>query len=288
MTAVTTRLGRRPRDTRLLHDEFDPPTRGIGLVGKFAVFVALTVIAMVATEPMLLWGLLVASLLLMLSTGLTAKTLWGAVKPLSPVILLLFVFSGLFYDPSTARTPFARTVIFPLVHTDFISLTVSVGGILVGVAFIAKLLLMMAASIYLIGTTPMEQLLAALQKLRVPNAVGLMMSTAVRFIPTMTSEVSTIKDAQRARGAGASAQKGARRQPVQGTLPLFVPMIVSSMRRADTMAMSMVSRGYGFAKDRTVLTSLHVSRWDYLVVGIVTLIVLAFFVLRTQMGLGAV
>ncbi|MGP3534108.1 energy-coupling factor transporter transmembrane component T family protein [Microbacterium sp. RD1] len=287
MTAITSSLDGGSR-LHSRHDEFDPPTRGVGLVGKFAVFAGLTAVAMVATEPMLLWGLLTASLILMLSTGLHAKTLWAAVKPLSPVILLLFVFSGLFYDPEAARTPFARTVLLPLVQTDFIALTVSVGGILVGVAFIAKLLLMMSASIYMIGTTPMEQLLAALQKMRVPNAIGLMMSTAVRFIPTMTGEVATIKDAQRARGAGASAQKGARRQPVQGTLPLFVPMIVSSMRRADTMAMSMVSRGYGFAKERTVLTSLHVSRWDYLVVGVMTLAVAAFFVLRSQIGLGSV
>ena len=268
-------------------DEFNPALRGVGLVGKFAFFAALTAIAMVAAEPILLGGLLVGSVALMLATGLKAKVVLGAVKPLAPIVILLFAFSALFYDAGAARTEAARTVLVPILDTEFVDLTLSVGGLLFGLAFVFKLFLMMAVSVYFIGTTPMEQLLAALQVLRVPNAIGLMMSTAVRFIPTMTSEVATIKDAQRARGAGSSLQKKSRRgQAVQGTLPLFVPMIVTSMRRADTMAMSMVSRGYGFTKKRTLLTRLRVNGWDFVLIIACALIITAFFLLRATRGLG--
>jgi energy-coupling factor transport system permease protein len=267
------------------YDEFNPHTGGIGLVGKLAVFLAVTVVAMTATDPALLWSLLLAVLVLTFPTGLSPKAVLAAIKPLAPIMLLLFVFSTLFYEPSVARQAYAQTVIFEVLRTQYVSLLVSVGGLMFALGIIAKLLLVMIVSIYLISTTPMEQLLAGLQSLRVPNAIGLMMSTAVRFIPTMNAEVATIKDAQRARGAGSSRQPRGRGQAVQGTLPLFVPMIVTSMRRADTMAMSMVSRGYGFTKNRTILARLQVGVWDYLVLAVAVVAVILFFLGRAT-GLG--
>ena len=284
MTAVAEQTNRGVRGP--VEDEFDPRTRGIGLVGKLAVFIVISVVAAAATEPILLGAVFVGLLLLTLSTGLKPKTVLGAIKPIAPVVVILFVFSSLFYKPATARQDFAHTVFANLVQTDFITLTISAGGLLFGLGIVIKLLLVMIVSIYLISTTPTEQLLAGLQAIKVPNAIGLMMSMAVRFIPTMSSEVATIKDAQRARGAGSSRQAGQRRQPVQGTLPLFVPMIVTSMRRADTMAMSMVSRGYGFTKERTIMARLHVGFWDYLAVGLGVVATVLFFLGRASLGFG--
>ena len=283
MTAVTVPL---TPAVPAQHDEFDPPTRGIGLLGKLAIFLVVTVLAASATDPLVLWPALVAVLVLAFSTGLSPKTVLAAVKPLIPVVVLLFVFSALFYNPATARQEYANVVYARLLDTDFIDLTVSLGGILFGIGVVGKLVLIMAVSIYLISTTPMEQLLAGLQAVRVPNAIGLMMSTAIRFIPTMNAEVATIKDAQRARGAGSAKQERGRGQAVQGIMPLFVPMIVTSMRRADTMAMSMVSRGYGFTKNRTVLTRLHVGFWDYLALVLAVLAAVLFFLGRALFGFG--
>jgi len=268
------------------HDEFDPPTRGIGLVGKVAVFLGVTIVGMTATDPVVLGALLVAVLVLGLSTGLDLGTLRKAIVPISPVMVLLFAFSSLFFDPAGARQGFAHTVYAELLRSDVINLTLSSGGLLFGLGIVVKLLLVMIVSIYLFSTTSPEQLLAGLQALRMPNAIGLMISTALRFIPTMSTEVATIKDAQRARGAGSRKQPRGRGQAVQGTLPLFVPMIVTSMRRADTMAMSMVSRGYGFTSRRTVLTRLHVGAWDYLALAVVVAGLVAFFVFRVSTGLG--
>lgn len=284
MTAVA--QPRRAAAAQHEHDEFDPPTRGIGLVGKLAVFLAATVVGMTATDPLVLGTILAGMLALGLSTGLRGRTLLAAVKPIAPVMVLLFAFSSLFFDPATARQEHARVLYAEVLRSDVLDLTLSSGGLLFALGIVLKLLLVMVVSIYLISTTPAEQLLAGLQAARVPNAIGLMTSTALRFIPTMSTEVATIKDAQRARGAGASTQPRGRGQAVQGTLPLFVPMIVTSMRRADTMAMSMVSRGYGFTPRRTVLTRLHVGGWDLLALVASAVGVVAFFVFRAASGLG--
>ena len=283
MSAMTETL---PASRAAVHDEFDPPTSGIGLVGKLAVFLGATVVGMTTTDPAVLGVLLVGVLVLGLSTGLKPANLLAAFKPIAPVIVLLFAFSSLFFDPATARQEHAQVLYAEVLRSDFLNLTLSSGGLLFALGIVVKLILVMVVSIYLISTTPAEQLLAGLQALRVPNAIGLMMSTALRFIPTMSSEVATIKDAQRARGAGSSKQPRGRGQAVQGTLPLFVPMIVTSMRRADTMAMSMVSRGYGFTKRRTVLTRLHVGVWDYLAAVLAVGGTVAFFVFRASSGLG--
>lgn len=272
--------------SRALHDEFDPPLVGLGLVGKLGIFVAVLVVGMVASDPIVLGGLLVLVIVVTFSTGLSPRSVLAAVKPLLPVIVLLFVFSALFYNPAGAQQEYARTVYVELMNTDFLTLVISSGGLLFGLGVVLKLLVIMMVSIFLIATTPMEQLLAGLQAIRVPNAIGLMLSTAIRFIPTMNTEVATIKDAQRARGAGSTRQPRGRRQAVQGTIPLFVPMIVTSMRRADTMAMSMVSRGYGFTKRRTILSRLHVGIWDYLVLALAVIALVLFFLCRATLGFG--
>lgn len=286
MSAMAPTLPAPSADRSGYGDEFDPRTRGVGLVGKLAVFLGITVIGATAGDPIFLAIVLVALLVLAFSTGLSPRPVLAALKPVAPVMVMLFLLSGLFYDPANARQEWVRVVYAQLIETPVVSLTVSLGGILFGLGIVVKLVLIMVASIYLISTTSTEQLLAGLQAARVPNAIGLMMSTAVRFIPTMNTEVATIKDAQRARGAGSTRQPRGRGQAVQGTLPLFVPMIVTSMRRADTMAMSMVSRGYGFTKNRTVLTRLHVSTWDYLLVGLAAIALTLFFLGRAMLGFG--
>lgn len=269
-----------------VHDEFDPPLVGIGLVGKVGIFLAVLIIGMVTSDPLVLGGLLIVVIIVTFTTGLSPRPILAALKPLLPVIVLLFVFSALFYNPAGAQQPYAQMVYLELLNTDFLTLVVSSGGLLFGLGVVLKLLVIMIISIFLIATTPMEQLLAGLQAIRVPNAIGLMLSTAIRFIPTMNAEVATIKDAQRARGAGSTSQPRGRRQGVQGTIPLFVPMIVTSMRRADTMAMSMVSRGYGFTKRRTILARLHTGVWDYLALALAVIAVALFFLGRATLGFG--
>lgn len=250
-------------------------------MSKFVIFAALTTASMVLTDPLVLAAMLVACVALTLSAGVSRERLVSSLKPLALVMVLLFVFTAFTYDPSLARHDYARTTLLPIWEGGFLSIAVTTGGLLFGLSFVMKILTMMFASVYLIGTTPMEEILAALQKLGLPSAVGLIATVAFRFMPTMLDEVDTIKDAQRARGAGrATGEDKKSKQAVKGTIPLFVPMIVSSMRRSDTMAMSMVSRGFGYSKRRTQMAGVTFTAVDALVTVAVVLALVNLLYLR--------
>lgn len=257
----------------------------IGLVTKTVFLIVLITISMVSTEPFLLLGTLIVTLVVTLTSGIPTARLASSLKPLLLIMALLFLFTAFTYNPALAQHDYARHVIAQIWDAGLIQIQLSIGGIIFGFSFVMKILIMMFGSVYVIGSTPMEEILAGLRKIGLPSAVGLMAMIIFRFMPTMLDEVDTIKDAQRARGAGASVtdSDGRKRKTkaVKGTIPLFVPMIVSSMRRSDTLAMSMVSRGFGYTKHPTQMTTLTMSKLDVvlcaiLILGLATLLIFRF------------
>lgn len=90
----------------------------------------------------------------------------------------------------------------------------------------------------------------------------MMMSMALRFIPTLIEETDKIMSAQKARGADFSTGKLTER--AKALLPLLVPLFVSSFRRADELAVAMESRCYHGGEGRTRMKALHMEKRDYL------------------------
>lgn len=266
-------------------------TKRLSLVTKATFLVVLIVMAMVVTEPITLLVALVVTIAVTLTSGISGRRLLSSLKPLLLVIFLLFLFTAFTYDPSNAVNQYARQQIAHIADIGPVTIQLTVGGIVFGIVFVLKILLMMFGSVYVVGSTAMEEILAGLNKLGAPAAIGLMAMIVFRFMPTMMDEVETIKEAQRARGAGASLStdgngKGRKTKAVQGTIPLFVPMIVSSMRRSDTLAMSMVSRGFGFVKHPTQLFDLKVTTLDAVIIAALVLLLAALLYSRFALGLG--
>lgn len=266
-------------------------TRRLSLVTKVVFLAVLIVLAMVMTEPIILVIALIFTIAATLTSGISVKRLVASLKPLSLIILLLFTFTAFTYDPSNASNEYARQQIAHIADLGPVTIQLTVGGIIFGFVFVLKILLMMFGSVYVVGSTSMEEILAGLNKLGAPAAIGLMSMIVFRFMPTMMDEVETIKEAQRARGAGARLAtegegKGKRSKAVQGTIPLFVPMIVSSMRRSDTLAMSMVSRGFGYVKHPTQLVDVKVTPVDVVLIAVLVLMLAVLLYARFAMGLG--
>jgi energy-coupling factor transport system permease protein len=125
----------------------------------------------------------------------------------------------------------------------------------------------------------MEKLFNPLKKLHVPvHEMAMMMSMALRFIPTLIEETDKIMSAQRARGA--DFETGSLIQRARALLPLLVPLFVSAFRRADELAVAMESRCYHGGEGRTRMKQLKWARRDTLATLVMLLVLAAVIVLR--------
>src|SRR5215217_6315049 len=136
-------------------------------------------------------------------------------------------------------------------------LEVHTGGLRMGFFLALRILLLVSAAGILTATTAplaladgIEDLLSPLERLRFPaHEVAMMMTIALRFIPTLDEEAQKITRAQAARGADLSEGGPLRR--VRATLPVLVPLTIGAFRRADELAEAMESRGYRGGEGRT-------------------------------------
>ena len=132
-------------------------------------------------------------------------------------------------------------------------------------------------------TDGMEKLLGPLKKLHVPvHELSMMMSIALRFIPTLIEETDKIMNAQKARGA--EFDTGNLIQKAKAMLPLLVPLFISAFRRADELATAMESRCYHGGEGRTKMKVLKMARrdWAALAIGAVLLVLM---ILLRRLGL---
>jgi energy-coupling factor transport system permease protein len=129
-------------------------------------------------------------------------------------------------------------------------------------------------SIFFLTVHP-EELSQALIQMRVRFEFAFAMSMAMRYVPTLGQEAYAIMDAQKARGV--ELDKGNILKRIRNIVPIIVPLIIVSIRRALSIAESMESRGFGASKNRTYMNTLSFRKRDWGVV-FVSLIVLAFVV----------
>ena len=128
-------------------------------------------------------------------------------------------------------------------------------------------------------TDGLELLLNPLKKLRVPvHEMSMIMSMALRFIPTLIEETDKIMSAQKARGA--DFETGKLTQRAKALLPLLVPLFVSSFRRADELAVAMESRCYHGGEGRTRMKQLRMHRRDWLALLLGALVLAATIVMN--------
>jgi energy-coupling factor transport system permease protein len=111
-------------------------------------------------------------------------------------------------------------------------------------------------------TDGMEQLMSPLKKIRIPvHELSMMMSIALRFIPTLIEETDKIMSAQRARGA--DFETGGLIKRAKALLPILVPLFIGAFRRADELAVAMESRCYHGGEGRTRMKVLHMASRDW-------------------------
>ncbi len=139
---------------------------------------------------------------------------------------------------------------------------------------IRLILLVCGTTLMMLTTSPLaltdgiERLLSPLAKIRFPaHELAMMMTIALRFIPTLMEETDKIKKAQMARGADFESGNFFKR--VKSMIPILVPLFISAFRRADELAMAMEARCYHGGKGRTRLRILRFASRDAYAAGIV-------------------
>ena len=119
-------------------------------------------------------------------------------------------------------------------------------------------------------TDAIEQLLDPLKKIKVPvHEFAMMMTIALRFIPTLVEETDKIMNAQKSRGADFS--KGSLIDKAKALIPILVPLFISAFRRADELAIAMECRCYRGGEGRTRMTKLKYSAKDLVALGVILL-----------------
>lgn len=110
-------------------------------------------------------------------------------------------------------------------------------------------------------TDGLERLMKPLKKVHFPvHELSMMMTIALRFIPTLIEETDKIMNAQKARGA--DLESGGIMQRAKALVPILIPLFVSAFRRADELALAMECRCYRGDVGRTRMKQLHYSWQD--------------------------
>lgn len=162
---------------------------------------------------------------------------------------------------------------------------ITTGGVRTALYMALRLMLLVVASQLLTLTTSslsltdgMEALMKPLAKIRFPaHEIAMMMSIALRFIPTLMEETDKIMNAQKARGA--DFESGNLIKRAKAMVPLLVPLFVSAFRRADELALAMEARCYRGGAGRTRMNILRFSRLDGCAAGclaLLTAVIVAF------------
>jgi energy-coupling factor transport system permease protein len=215
------------------------------------------IVALFMAKSYFSYGLMAAVLLAcVLLSEINLKTILRSIKPLIIIILFTFVLNMLF----TRGTPIFKVWI----------ITVTVEGVRMAVTMIIRLIMLIIGTFLLTYTTSpialtdgLERLMNPLKKIRVPvHELAMMMSIALRFIPTLIEETDKIISAQKARGADFDSGNLIRR--AKAMLPILVPLFISAFRRADELAVAMESRCYHGGEGRTRMKQLKMQRRDVL------------------------
>jgi len=253
-------------DTNSVLHKLDPRTKLLSLIA-FIVFV------FVANNFLSLGVLAVLLLICIFVSKIPLNMYLKNLKAILPIIIITALLNVFYTDGGK-------------VLIDWWIFTVTTGGIYRAIFMAVRIILLILSSAVLsYSTSPtsltgaIESLLKPLKLIGLENAVHTMamtMTIALRFIPTLIEETEKIMNAQKARGANLDSGNILKR--VKALLPILIPLLISSVRRAYELAEAMECRCYNGGEGRTKYRLMKYSRVD-ITAGIVLITVFAGVIL---------
>ena len=205
-------------------------------------------------------------------SGIKFSYLAKGVKPLRFIIIFTFILNLFFVQGET-----------PIFTLGFFTLTKE--ALNNAIYFALRLVfLVMGTSVLTLTTSPvqltdgLERIMHPLEKIHFPaHELAMMMTIALRFIPTLIEETDKIMAAQKARGA--DLESGSLMQRAKALIPILIPLFVSAFRRAEELATAMECRCYRGGEGRTRLRQMQSGARDYIALGVTCVFLAAAIVL---------
>ena len=215
----------------------------------------------------------VAVFLLILASKLPVRVVWSSVRPVLILILFIFVMNII-----TTRTGAPLLTWWILKITDE-------GVNRAAFMAIRLVLIVIGTSIFLTLTTTalllsdsLESLFSPLKKIRFPvHEMAMILSIALRFIPSIAEETDKIMKAQASRGA--KYDTGRFTDRIRGYMTVLIPLFISAFKRAEDLSYAMEARCYRGGEGRTKMKVMKTTRRDWILFALMTLLCIFLFVL---------
>ena len=221
--------------------------------------VILYIVALFCAKSVYAYGIVIVVLVIcVVASRVPLKALTKGLKP----VYIIVAFTALMNLFFTVGTPICDVWLLRRISWE---------GIHSAAAMVVRIILLIMGTFLLTYTTSpisltdaLEHLLSPLKKIKLPvHELAMMMSIALRFIPTLIEETDKIMSAQKARGADFESGNIFRR--AKALVPILVPLFISAFRRADELATAMECRCYHGGEGRTALHVLKYRAADWLV-----------------------
>ena len=235
------------------------------------LLVVLFIVALFQARGWVAYGVLTLTVAVcMTASHISARNIFKGLKPMIFILALTGVLN-IFYTGGTPILP---------------GWIITWEGIARAIQMVLRIVLLITGTFLLTYTTSpialtdgLELLLNPLKKLRFPvHEMTIMMSMALRFIPTLIEETDKIMSAQKARGA--DFETGSLMDRAKALLPVLVPLFVSAFRRADELAVAMESRCYHGGEGRTRMKQLIFQGRDYIALALGILLLTGIICLK--------
>ena len=260
-------LGRYLQGDSFIH-RLDPRT-------KFLPTFLFIIIVFLANNWLTYFILAIFTMIALLASKIPMSFFWNGVKPLLWVILFTVVLQMVFTTGGE-------------VYVEWYFIKITSYGVINAIFIFLRFMFIIFISTLMTLTTPplqiadaMESIMKPLGKIGVPvHEIALMLSIALRFVPTLMDEAQKIMNAQRARGVDFG--EGNLFEQMKAIIPILIPLFVSSFNRAEDLATAMEARGYQGGTGRSKYRVLTYGKIDGIAATSLVILTIALVLFRGQ------
>ncbi len=221
-------------------------------------------------------GLLITMLFMVfcyMLSGIKLIMILRSIKPILPLMIFTGILNLFFIKGETPLFQWWIITVYPegIRMASFMLIRV--------IALIVGMSLLTYTTSPIMLTDAIERLLSPLKKIKFPvHELSMMMTIALRFIPTLVEETDKIMAAQKARGA--ELDSGGLIKKAKALIPILIPLFVSAFKRANELATAMECRCYRGGEGRTRLRQLKTAPRDYIAAGVMLMLLAAVIVIN--------